>query len=1256
MKTILTFCYSLLLLPAFASAEVKQPNVVTLLVDDLGYRDLGCYGGPVKTPVLDGLAAGGVRFTDFHSGAPVCSPSRATFLTGRSHIRAGVYSVINEQVHRMHLLASETTLAEVLKDAGYATAHFGKWHLGMPNNKRKTPTPTEHGFDYWFGLVNGAHPSHKDPTNFLRNGKPVGPMKGYSCQIVVDEAIDWIDEQRDADAPFFINIWFNEPHAVIAAPDEIVSRYGALNDQAAIYNGTIDNTDRAIGRLVARLERLGELDNTIIHYSSDNGSYRQERSGELRGKKGSHHEGGHRVPGIFSWKGKIPAGRIEKEPAGAVDLLPTICGLLGIDKPKDVFLDGSDLTPLLTQTGSFERHQPLFWMNGSTMVLRMGDHTLLAPRTARLPFDNAKANRLLQQTKLALGDDLEKELGGLDLRSRMFNGRFANPEANRLRDEFRSMFYFNEALIPLMKEGGVDRVELYDLASDLSQERDIAAQKPELVAQMKKKANAIYRSVMADGPDWGQKAKETTPSNPSSPGLSSGDKKLADLLTRIDQTELPEGYDVSNHQPWVDRRMEALKPEQRGRIGRLWKEKRRLQPKMKNAGMSFVRILGYVADGEKLPDASPARPVSADKSASLWKPRQSTAVSDIDPKGLHWHQWRGPEANGVGRTAKPPIEWSEDKNIKWKVVIDGKGNASPIVWGDKVFILTAINTGRVDPKRPKPEDQPKRVFGITHPNTFYKFEVVCLDRNTGKEIWRETASEHVPHEGTHNDADFASASPTTDGERLYCWFGSAGFYCYDLDGKKLWERDLGKAYVGASLGEGCSPVVHNGRVVIVRDQARQSTIEVLDAQSGDTLWKKNRDEPNAWATPRVIEHSGKTQVVTAASKMVRSYDLDTGDIIWQCSGLTGNVTPCPVVEGDVVYCMSGYQGYSLLALPLGVKGDISGSDNVVWSIEKGTPYVPSPVLYDGLLYFTQSNQGILTAVDSENGDTVMERTRLPGISNIYSSPVGADGRIYFTGRNGTTLVIKHSGELDVLATNKLDDEFNTSPAIVGTQLFLRGRKSLYCIDASGDRRTANTGKTTVEEKTRIHRLATTRRSVFDAFSYLNRLPDKPYEDETPDDFAGRIFGRLANQEGRILLKAPPGMNDLAYAGFKTFLGYEGTTNVGNCAACHSLYDFTDGKSHVVRKGGKAIPTPSLRNLGKRGIDLQKVFQKKLEASRLKMSGEADEISNEYGGIHLSENDIPKLIAFLKLLDDVPDERFRELVIKTTVLDTSITVK
>jgi len=551
MKHSLTFLCSLLL-ACTSLGQDKQPNVVTLLVDDLGYRDIGCYGGPVKTPVLDKLAAEGVRFTDFHSGAPSCSPSRATFLTGRNHRRAGVYSVITERLHKMHLLESETTIAEVLKENGYATAHFGKWHLGMPVNNRENPTPADHGFDYWFGLVNGPGPSHKNPTQFLRNGERVGEMKGYSCQIVVDEALTWLDQKRDGDEPFFLNIWFNEPHAPIAAPEEIVSQYGALDDQAAIYSGTIDNTDRAIGRLVAKLEKLGELDNTIIIYSSDNGSYRQERSGELRGKKGALFEGGHRVPGIVYWKGGIPGGRVEDEPAGAVDLLPTLCGLIDIDKPEGVHLDGSDLAPLLTQSGNFTRHQPLFWTSESTMVMRVGDHTLFASSTAKSPIDFKAANRLTEQIKEVLGDDLEKVLGGMELRSRLFNGKLNHPEADRLRNQLRDMFYFQESWIPELKKSGLGAFQLYDLSNDLAQQKNIAKARPELAARLKEQAAAIHQSVMADAPEWLTPeelaaVKKPAASSPGQPAVTSSktpaDRKkamAAKLKAMVDAGKLTE--------------------------------------------------------------------------------------------------------------------------------------------------------------------------------------------------------------------------------------------------------------------------------------------------------------------------------------------------------------------------------------------------------------------------------------------------------------------------------------------------------------------------------------------------------------------------------------------------------------------------------------------------------------------------------------------------------------------------------------------
>lgn len=413
----------------------------------------------------------------------------------------------------------------------------------------------------------------------------------------------------------------------------------------------------------------------------------------------------------------------------------------------------------------------------------------------------------------------------------------------------------------------------------------------------------------------------------------------------------------------------------------------------------------------------------------------------------NWGQWRGPEHSGASPSANPPIRWSENNNVLWKTTIPGRGNSTPIVWGDKVFLVTSINTGKVDPILPKPEDQPKRIFGITHPNTSYTFVTLCLDRNTGREIWRRTANELIPHEGHHKDSSFASSSPVTDGERLYSWFGSAGLFCYDLNGKQLWQRDLGQVQVGASLGEGTSPALYNGTLVIVRDHSGQSTIETLDAKTGKTLWKKSRDENNTWATPAIVKHSGRTQVITSGSNKIRSYDLTTGEIIWECGGLTGNAIPSPVIQGDHVICMTGYQGYSALALPLSAKGDITGSDKIIWSIGRGTPYVPSPLLYDGLIWFNQSNQALWTCVDATTGEVYLDRERLSDVRNIYSSPVGADGRIYITDRSGTTLVLAREKGVKVLATNKLDDSIDSSPALAGDQLFLRGERFLYCLSS-----------------------------------------------------------------------------------------------------------------------------------------------------------------------------------------------------------------
>ena len=240
---------------------------------------------------------------------------------------------------------------------------------------------------------------------------------------------------------------------------------------------------------------------------------------------------------------------------------------------------------------------------------------------------------------------------------------------------------------------------------------------------------------------------------------------------------------------------------------------------------------------------------------------------------------------------------------------------------------------------------------------------------------------------------------------------------------------------------------------MVRDNRGQSTIHVLNAKNGETIWMKNRNTRNGWSTPAVVEHEGKTQVITTASRQkegvrsnpgkVISYDLENGNVIWECSGLTDNAIPCPIVEDGIAYCMTGYQGFSLLAVPISGKGD--QSENILWRGNLGTPYVPSAVLYDGLLYFTQSNQAILSCVDAKTGKVLMERTRIKGLSNVYASLTGAGNHVYVFGRYGKTAVIKRTGKFDLVATNTLADRFDASPALAGNQLFLRGHKFLYCI-------------------------------------------------------------------------------------------------------------------------------------------------------------------------------------------------------------------
>lgn len=418
-----------------------------------------------------------------------------------------------------------------------------------------------------------------------------------------------------------------------------------------------------------------------------------------------------------------------------------------------------------------------------------------------------------------------------------------------------------------------------------------------------------------------------------------------------------------------------------------------------------------------------------------------------DNVARNWHQWRGPEANGVAPTGDPPTEWNEGKNVKWKVEIPGHGKSTPIVWGQRVFVITAVDTGKTVAGAASPDEQPERPFGIKYPNTLFRFVVMCFHRDTGELLWERTAVEELPHEGHHGDNSHATASPTTDGRLLYVSFGSRGMYCYDLEGELRWKRKLEQVETRLSFGEGSSPVIHGNVLVLNRDNETRSQILALDAGTGDVLWQADREETSAWATPLVVERNGRAQVITNASRRVRSYDLKTGEVIWECGGQVGNVTPSPVSFRDHVICMSGYKGSVALSLPLDAEGDITDSDRIAWRYQRDTPYVPSPLLYGELLFFNKSNTAILTCLDAESGKPLLEAVRLPGLSNIYASPVGAADRIYVTARDGTTLVLKRAAAVEVLATNKLDDSIDASPAIAGKQLLLRGRQRLYCLEA-----------------------------------------------------------------------------------------------------------------------------------------------------------------------------------------------------------------
>ena len=409
----------------------------------------------------------------------------------------------------------------------------------------------------------------------------------------------------------------------------------------------------------------------------------------------------------------------------------------------------------------------------------------------------------------------------------------------------------------------------------------------------------------------------------------------------------------------------------------------------------------------------------------------------------NWHHWRGPLASGYAPKANPPTKWDAQTNIHWKVPLPGRGSATPIVWGERVFIVTAVKTDKIADKLPDPD--PRFETRTERPKNYYQFVVLCYDRGTGKLRWQQQAAEAVPHEGHHASHSYAAGSPTTDGRRLYVSFGSQGIYCYTLDGQPIWNRQFGALHSRLGWGEAVTPVIYNDSLLINWDQEEDSKLICLDAATGKTRWEQPRDEKTSWNSPLIVEQPDRVQVVLNGTKRIRGYDLRYGKPLWQCPGMTTNAIPSCVTDGSFIYGMSGYGAGAAVAVPVNASGELS-KEALHWKLEKGTPYVPSPLLAGKRLFFTQANQPLLSIVDADSGKFLVERERLAGVTSFYASPAAAAGRVYLVDRDGTTLVLKLSDTIEVLATNRLNDPIDASPVLVGKQLFLRGEHFLYCIE------------------------------------------------------------------------------------------------------------------------------------------------------------------------------------------------------------------
>lgn len=426
------------------------------------------------------------------------------------------------------------------------------------------------------------------------------------------------------------------------------------------------------------------------------------------------------------------------------------------------------------------------------------------------------------------------------------------------------------------------------------------------------------------------------------------------------------------------------------------------------------------------------------------------AISSLTTAGsaANWPQWRGPDGSGISTEKNLPAAWTPTTNIKWKAAIPGRGHSSPIVWGNRVFVTTAVEGEAVPGAKAA-----KHMLGdkeFVHPDSIgadrkHQFKVIALNRESGKVVWEVTAWEGTPYDNRHRKSSYAASTPATDGKMVYAFFGTEGLYAYDFNGKLAWKAQLGNM-ANLGMGTGTSPILFENLVIVQcdEDNGEGSFIVALDKKTGKEAWRTPRKIQISWSTPLLVKSSTRSELITSGTETVISYDPATGKELWRHKGLESNAIPSPVANSEMVYLVAGFPAKIAMAIKLGSSGDLTGTPNVPWKYAKGTAYVPSPILYGDYLYLT-TDRGILTCIDAKTGEVKYEGGRIPIPATFTASPVAFEGKILMTSEDGDTFIVKAGPKHEVLATNSVGEPVYASPAIADGRIFIRGEKNLYCI-------------------------------------------------------------------------------------------------------------------------------------------------------------------------------------------------------------------